>query len=66
MLITQKFQKIEKKKKNYSFKSSMLSKVKFNDLETQKIQEIKKIFNNFLKSWMVSKVKCNDHDAISR
>ena len=44
----------------------MLSKVKFNDLETQKIQEIKKIFNNFLKSWMVSKVKCNDLDAISR
>ena len=55
-----------KKNINHFFKSSMLSKVKFNDLETQKIQEIKKKFNNFLKSWMVSKVKCNDLDAISR
>ena len=54
MLITQKFQKIEKKNINYSFKSSMLSKVKFNDLVTQKIQEIKETFNNFFKSWMVS------------
>ena len=50
MLITQRFQKIEKKKYiNYSFKSLMLSKVKFNDLETQKIQKIKTISINFLK-----------------
>ena len=55
-----------KKNINHFFKSSMLSKVKFNDLETQKNQEIKKTFNNFLKSWMVSKVKCNDLDTISR
>ena len=44
----------------------MLPKVKFNDLETKKNQEIKKTFNNFLKSSMVSKVKCNDLDTISR
>ena len=50
MLITQRFQKIEKTKYiNYSFKSLMLSKVKFNDLETQKIQKIKTISVNFLK-----------------
>ena len=49
MLITQRFQKIEKKNINYSFKNSMLSKVKFNDLGTQKIQKIKTISINFLK-----------------
>ena len=46
-LITQRIQKIGKK--NYFFKISMLSKVKVNDLVTQKIQKIKTISVNFLK-----------------